>query len=135
MPKHASRLLPYLEDPSLVNIGDLQLKGSDVGDGDLQHVSEINLRSINLSETTITGAGLKYLKPNRKWMFVDLTNCNALEPGYLSHFKGWKRSTIRLTAYKWGDDKLSEAEARLLDRAKQIICNGQPESVCGTQIR
>ncbi len=135
MPKDASHLLPYLKNPSLIKIGDLQLQGSDVRDDDLRHIAEIDLRSINLSKTKITGAGLKYLRPNRKWTFVDLTDCDALDPEHLTHFRGWRRSTIRLTSHKWGDDKYNEMEMKLLDRAKQIICEGQPEEVCGTQIR
>lgn len=135
MPKDASHLLPYLTNPSLTPIGDLQLQGSDVKDEDLHYVAEINLRSINLSKTKITGVGLEYLKPNETWISVDLTNCVALQPEYLSHFRGWKQSTIRLTANNRGEDSNTEKEARLLDHARLIICDGQSESACGTQIR
>ena len=88
-----------------------------------------------LSKTEITGEGLKFLRPNAKWIFVDLRDCHALEPKYLAHFKGWKRSTIRLTPYKWTGEFHSEKELKLLEGAKQIICDGQSENVCGTQIR
>ena len=135
MPTNASRLLPHLARPSLSNIGDIDLRGSDVKDEDLRYIAGINLRSINLSRTRITGAGLKYLKPNGRWMFVDLQSCDELDAQFLAHFRGWKRSTIRLVPYKWTGDTYLAAEARLLDRAKQIICEGQPENICGTQIR
>src|SRR5262249_24538382 len=72
MPRHAAAVLPLLAHPSLVKIGDLDLHDSDVRDDDLRHVSALNLRSINLSGTRITGAGLAYLKPHRKWIFVHL---------------------------------------------------------------
>ena len=135
MPKNASALLTYLDHPSLSNIGDLGLAGSDVKDSDLKYLASINLRSINLSMTHITGEGLKYLKPHRKWIFVNLEHCDELNPFYLSHFKGWTRSTIRLVPYKWSGDSYSEHDLRLLDSAKQVICDNQPENVCGTQIR
>ena len=135
MPKNASRLLPHLAHPSLSSIGDIDLQRSDVKDDDLRHIGRINLRSINLSGTNITGAGLKYLKASQKWLFVDLQSCEELNPQFLAHFRGWKRSTIRLVPYKWTGDTYSAAEGKLLDYAKQIICDGQPENICGTQIR
>src|SRR5262245_44680383 len=128
-------LLPPLEHPSLVNIGDLNLLGSDVKDDDLKHVVSLNLRSINLSKTHITGEGLTYLKPHKRWIFVSLEHCDELNADYLSHFKGWTRSTIRLVPYKWSGDTYTDAELKLLDHAKQTICDNQPENVCGTQIR
>jgi len=135
MPKDASRLLPYLAEPSLANIGDIDLHGSDVKDDDLKYVAAIRLRSIDLSKTGITGAGLKYLRPNDHWIFVELRDCERLDPQYLSHFKGWKRSTIRLVPYKSTGEVYSERELRLLNIAREVICNGQPEDMCGTQIR
>jgi hypothetical protein len=135
MPKSASKLLPHLVHPTLVNIGDLQLKGSDVTDGDLRYLQGMNLRSIDLRETKIRGEGLRFLKPNRKWTFVKLAGCDVLRPEYLSHFKGWRRATISLVDYKWSGEKYSEAELQLLAHAKQIICDGRPENLCGTQIR
>src|SRR5262249_22683431 len=39
MPKKASALLPYLDHPSLTNIGDLGLAGSDVKDSDLKYLA------------------------------------------------------------------------------------------------
>src|SRR5262245_3629222 len=48
MPQNVSRLMPYLEHPSLANLGDLDLRGSDIKDEDLRYVSGIHLRSINL---------------------------------------------------------------------------------------
>jgi hypothetical protein len=135
MSKNASSLLPHLAHPSLANIGDINLAGSNINDNDLRYIEGINLRSINLSKTKITGEGFKYLKPHSKWIFVELAHCDALNPAYLSHFKGWKRSTIRLVPYKWSGDTYSDGELRLLNRAKQIICDDQPENICGTQIR
>src|SRR5262245_37551299 len=83
MPKNAAALLPPLEHPSLVNIGDLNLLGSDVKDDDLKHVVSLNLRSINLSKTHITGEGLTYLKPHKRWIFVSLEHCDELNADYL----------------------------------------------------
>src|ERR1051326_2109987 len=100
MPKNASALLPHLKHPSLTNIGDLNLRGSDVTDDDLKHIEGINLRSINLSKTKINGSGLKYLHPNSKWTFVDLEDCDTLNPEYLAHFRGWTRATIRVLPRK-----------------------------------
>ena len=136
MPKNASALLPHLGgDPSLSNIGDIKLESSDITDDDLKYLAPINLRSINLSKTRITGKGLRYLRPNKKWSFVELRDCVALDPMYLAHFKGWRRSTIRLVPYKWTGEVYSEKELKLLDMASQMICDHQPENVCGTQIR
>jgi Leucine Rich Repeat (LRR) protein len=135
MPHSASRLMPYLAHPSLTNLGDLNLQGSDITDEDLQYLSGIHLRSINLSDTEISGAGLKYLHPHWKWTWVELLNCARLDAQFLAHFRGWDRSTIRLTPYKWSGDRYSADELRLLESAKRIICADQPENVCGTQIR
>lgn len=135
LPADVSHLLTHLQDASLMKIGDLQLQGSNIKDEDLRYIAGINLRSINLSNTDITGEGLKHLKQNESWMSVNLSNCNALEPEYLSHFKGWRQSTIRLTSNKRISDKPIEAERRLFERAKQIICEGYPEGECGTQLR
>jgi len=136
MPKNASALLPHLgDDPSLSNLGDINLESSDVTDDDLRYLAPINLRSINLSKTRITGKGLGYLRPNKKWSFVELRDCIALDPKYLAHFKGWRRSTIRLVSYKWTGEVYSEKELKLLDTARRMICDHQPENVCGTQIR
>jgi hypothetical protein len=135
MPKTAAGLLPFLAHPSLIHIGDLDVEGSDVKDEDLQYLSRINLRSIDLSNTKITGAGLKYLKPHKRWIFVSLQDCDALEPHYLVHFKGWKRATIRVTSRKWTGKTPSQADIQLLAQAKHIICEDQPEEVCNTQIR
>lgn len=135
MPKNASGLLVHLSDPTLVNIGDINLSGSDVRDSDMKYLSGINLRSINLSGTKISGEGLQFLKPHGKWIFVDLTNCLFLNSAHLAHFRGWRRSTIRVVPYKWHGDALSEAEQKLLKSARQFICDNQPEEVCGTQIR
>jgi hypothetical protein len=136
MPKNVSPLLPHLADhPSLSNIGDINLESSNVSDDDLKYLAPINLRSINLSKTGITGKGLGYLRPNKKWSFVELRDCIALDPKYLAHFKGWRRSTIRLVSYKWTGEVHSERELKLLDMASQMICDHKPESLCGTQIR
>jgi len=134
MPKNASALLPNLADPSLSNIGEINLEGSDITDSDLKYLAGINLCSVNLSRTKITGFGLKYLRPNRKWIFVYLHGCDNLDPQYLSHFKGWKLATISLVGYKWGES-YSEHEMKVLESARQFICDGQPEDICGTQIR
>jgi hypothetical protein len=73
MPKNASALLPHLGgDPSLSNLGDINLESSDVKDDDLRYLASINLRSINLSKTRIRGEGLRYLSPKKKWSFVEL---------------------------------------------------------------
>lgn len=135
MPKKASALMPHLAQPSLAAIGDINLAGSDVKDDDLKYLAGTNLQSINLSGTMITGSGLKYLRAHSKWIFVDLTNCPLLDPESLAHFMGWKRSTIRLVPYKWGDDGYSESEKKLLEKARTIICDDQPEEICHTQIR
>ena len=135
MPKNASALLHHLGDPSLSNIGDIKLESSDVTDDDLKYLALINLWSINLSKTRITGRGLGYLRPNKKWSFIELRDCVALDPMYLAHFKGWRRSTIRLVSYRWTGEVYSEKELKLLDMASQMICDHQPENVCGTQIR
>jgi len=46
MPKQSSELLPNLAEPSMSNIGDIELKGSNVKDDDLKysisHISEIH---------------------------------------------------------------------------------------------
>ena len=134
MPKNASELLPHLAHPSLSNIGDVNLEGSDVKDEGLKYIAHLNLRSINLNRTQITGAGLRYLRPNEKWIFVDLRGCEKLDLKYLVHFKGWKRSTVSVVGYKWGE-KNTDQEKRLLEVANHVICDNQPENVCGTQIR
>jgi hypothetical protein len=126
MPKHAARLMPYLDDPSLRAIGDIYLVGSDVSDADLKHLQHIDLRSIDLSRTNITGEGLRYLRPHSKWIFVTVMDCPNLDPRYLAHFRGWKRATIRVA---------SERDRALLAQARRIICNDEPEQICGTQIR
>ena len=48
-------LMPYLDEASLNAIGDLRLRGSDMSDDDLKHVTHMDLRSIDLSKTNITG--------------------------------------------------------------------------------
>jgi hypothetical protein len=135
MPRHASKLLPHLVHPTLKNIGDLQLKGSDVVDQDLRYLHGKNLRSIDLRDTEINGSGLRFLMPNKKWTFVNLAGCEHLQPHYLSHFRGWRRATISLVGYKWSGEKYTQAELQLLAQAKRIICDGRPEKLCGTQIR
>jgi len=135
IPRNASRLMPYLKHPSLANLGDIDLHGTDIKDEDLQYVSGIHLRSINLSDTGITGAGLKYLHPHPKWTWVELLNCPHLDAQFLAHFRGWDRSTIRLTPYTWAGETHSADELQLLKFAKHFICADQPETVCGTQIR
>jgi len=47
-----------------------------------------------LSKTKIIGEGLKYLKPHKKWTWVYLEGCDHLNPSFLAHFSGWRRSTI-----------------------------------------
>jgi hypothetical protein len=135
MPRNASRLMPYLARPSLSNLGDLNLEGSDIQDEDLQYIAGIHLRSINLSNTAISGAGLKYLQRHPRWTWVDLQSCPRLDPQFLSHFKGWDRATIRFAPYKWSGEHYSADEMRVLEAAKHIICADQPEDICGTQIR
>ena len=134
LPRQVAGRLKPLAHPSLVNIGDLDLHDSDVRDDDLRHIAGINLRSINLSGTRITGAGFSYLTPHRKWIFVYLHGCAALDVNHLARFRGWTRSTISLVGYTFGQ-RYSDREQRLLDDARRIICDGQPESVCGVQIR
>ena len=95
------------------NIGHIDLKGSDVKDIDLKHIEGINIRSIDLSNTQITGEGLKYLKQNKRWTSVELDGCPNIKPEYLTHFRGWKNATIRLVDYKWSGEKYSKKEQDL----------------------
>lgn len=136
MTEDASQLMPHLaSSKSLQNIGDINLAGSDVTDADLRHLEGINLRSLNLGKTDITGEGLQYLQPHKKWFFIDLLGCENLDLNYLAHFRGWKRSTITVASgYKWGEEH-TEQELNTLERAGQIICDGKSENVCGVQIR
>ena len=134
MPKNASHLVLHLAHPSLVNLGEINLQGSDVTDADLRFLKGINLTSINLRGTEIVGEGLKYLRPNTKWTHVDLRGCRNLDLKYLAHFKGWKSTSIILTESQWGEKKSNE-DKRLLEMANQVICDGQSESICGIQIR
>lgn len=122
MPENASQLLPYLTDPSMKNIGDINLEGSNITDDDLKYIAGINLQYINLRKTKITGEGLKYLNAHKNWTWVFLDRCDRLNPNSLAHFRGWRRSTIFV-----GEE--------FLDEAKEIICDGNEEQVCGTQIR
>ncbi len=122
MPKNASPLLQYLVDPSLKNLGDINLEGSNITDDDLKYIEGINLQYINLSKTKITGEGLKYLNPHKKWTWVYLEGCDHLNPSSLAHFRGWRRSTITVGK-------------ELLKAAKEIICDSREEQICGTQIR
>lgn len=132
MPKKSSHLLPNLATPSMLNIGDIDLSGSDLKDDELRYIAKINLRSINLSKTKISGLGLRYLKPHKKWIYVDLNDCDKLEPKYLAHFKGWQRSTISLVSHSIAN---SRQKQELTSRAQQIICDGKPKNICGIQIR
>jgi len=134
MPRDVTRLVPYLSDPSLEDLGDIDLSRSNVTDDDLRYLDHINLRSIDLSGTNITGAGLKYLHPHKKWIFVTIQDCERLNPEYLAHFRGWTRSTIRAVDYK-SSGQTTRREEELLRAARRIICDDQPESVCGAQIR
>jgi len=135
MPRTASGLMPHLSHSPLSSLGDISLSNSDITDEDLEFISGANLRSIDLSGTRIIGSGLKHLKPHRKWIFVNLDDCVRLDPKYLAHFRGWKRATIRLVDYKGEGETYSENEKRLLSVARELICDGQPESICHTQIR
>lgn len=135
MPRAASALMHHLSHPSLAKIGNLNLRGSDVTDDDLRHLANVDLRSIDLSGTAITGEGLRHLRPHARWTFVTLLSCPQLDPKYLRHFAGWKRSTIRLVPYKSSGQTYSDAERQLLERAQQEICDGRTEEECGTQIR
>jgi hypothetical protein len=134
MPKDAARRMSALASPSLASLGDLNLEGSDVTDDDLRYVSGLHLRSINLSHTMITGAGLKYLNAHPKWTWVDLQECPRLDVDTLSHFKGWKRATIRVLPSP-SSRNVSQPETALLERVRHVVCGDQPEDVCGTQIR
>jgi len=135
MPKQAAALVPYLDEPSLRAIGDINLAQSDVRDGDLKHLDSIELRSIDLSKTHITGEGLRYLHPHSHFIFVTLTDCPQLDPRFLAHFRGWKRATIRVTTASYGHEPDSDRERALLAAARHFICDDQPEQTCGTQIR
>jgi hypothetical protein len=95
----------------------------------------MRLRSINLSGTQITGAGLRYLKEHPRWTWVDLQRCPRLDVQSLAHFRGWKRATIRLLPDVSPPDAYSDAERMLLESARHVICADQPENVCGTQVR
>jgi len=72
---------------------------------------------------------LKYLHPHFKWTWVELLNCPHLDAQFLAHFRGWDRSTIRLTPYKWSGETHSAKELQLLESAKHFICADQPENV------
>lgn len=135
MPKTASALMPELAHPSLAKIGEIDLSGSDAKDDDLRYLAGMDLHSINLDNTKITGSGLRYLKPTKKWMSVGLEDCDGLDPRYLSHFKGWKNSTIRLVERKSNAGENTAEEEVLLQSARKIICDDRPEDVCGIQIR
>ena len=132
MPRNASHLMPHLANPSLANVGDLDLQGSDVTDDDLRYVTGVRLRSINLARTMISGDGLRYLHEHDRWTWVTLAECPRLNVESLARFKGWKRATIRVTSSRDGE---SDQDAHLLERARHVICGEQPEDVCGTQIR
>ncbi len=134
MPKRASALMPGLAHPSLAGLGGLDLKGTDVRDGDLRHIAHIPLRSIDLSGTRITGAGLGYIRPDPKWIFVYLRDCPDLKPEHLAHFKGFERATITVAGGAFGAEKSPRQEA-LLSAAAKAICGGRSERECGTQIR
>ncbi|CAA9302844.1 hypothetical protein AVDCRST_MAG92-5254, partial [uncultured Coleofasciculus sp.] len=82
--------------------------------------------------TKISGSGLRYLNPHKKWISVALYDCDKLEPKYLAHFRGWNRSTIGLVSHT---SVKSRHKREIIDRAQQIICNGKPENICGIQIR
>ncbi|MCW5605079.1 MAG: hypothetical protein KIT18_11095, partial [Burkholderiales bacterium] len=131
MPEHASALSPFLAHPSLVNIGDIDLSRSDVKDDDLQYLTGMNLKSINLSGTRITGEGLRYLKPSMKERtFVDLRSCQNLDLRHLAHFRNWKQSFITLV----GDKEYTDEEKRLLGAANRVICDSLQEHVCGVRV-
>lgn len=132
MPKKSSNLMPNLAATSMSNIGDIDLSESDLKDEDLRYIAKINLRSINLSKTKINGSGLRYLKPHKKWMSVDLYDCDKLVLKYLAHFRGWQRSTIRLVS---PTNANSRQKQQIISRAQQIICDGKPKNICATQIR
>lgn len=126
MPRKASHLLAHLTHPSLNKLGMIDLKDSDVTDSDLASLAALELQYLYLNNTQITGEGLRHIKANPHWIRVDLSGCEKLDPKYLSHFKGWKRATIALP-YATNDSR------RVL--ARQIICDGQAEDICKTQIR
>ncbi len=63
---------------------------------------------------------------NPRWTHIDVTGCDRLEVRYLSHFKGWKQATIKLP---YGP------EDRRRSLARELICGGQAEDACKTQIR
>ncbi|NNE48262.1 MAG: hypothetical protein HKN37_16540 [Rhodothermales bacterium] len=135
MPRGASHLMEHLAHPSLSTIGDIDLWGSDIRDEDLRYVAGINLRSINLGGTAITGAGVEHMAPHQKWTWINLQGCDNLDPQFLAHFRGWKRATIRLVSQRSSNEPYSEAELALLKKARETICDGAPEEICGTQIR
>ncbi len=135
MPQNASGLMPYLNNPSLSPIGEIRLAGSDVKDADLQYLAGLHLRSLDLSNTAITGAGLKYLKPHEKWFSINLQGCPSLNPKYLAHFKGWRRATIGLMPSNLESRDYAKPQLELQKAAQRIICNNQSEQICGTQIR
>lgn len=134
MPKQASARMPRLSHPSLAGLGGIDLKGTDVRDADLRHLAHIPLRSIDLSGTRITGAGLGSIRPDPKWIFVDLRDCPELKPKHLAHFKDFKRATITVAGGAFGAEKGPRQRA-LLSAAAKTICGGRSERDCGTQIR
>ncbi|MEZ5739888.1 MAG: hypothetical protein R3E68_10800 [Burkholderiaceae bacterium] len=126
MPRKAAHLLAHLRHPSMTGLGMIDLRGSDVSDSDLANLASIPLRYLYLNETRVTGEGLRYVKAHPRWIRVDLTGCDRLEPEHLSHFRGWHQATIALP-YPPGDSRR--------ELARMIICDGQPEDICKTQIR
>jgi hypothetical protein len=133
-PKEASRLLPYLDEPSMSRIGELRLQGSDVTDADLSHLSSLKLRSLDLSGTGIDGSGLAHIQGDPHWLFLTVVGCPNLKVEQLARFKTNKRLTIRLTSSRY-DRKPEGRERELLERARQVVCDGRDEQACGIQLR
>ena len=125
----------YVSLRMLAGLGEIILGESDVRDEDLEVLSAMNLRSIGLRGTEITGAGLQHLQPHDDWIFVDLRDCTSLETRHLARFRGWKRSTITVASRDQPADPTSRADSIILVEARKYICDGQPESICQTQIR
>ena len=134
MRKQSSSVMPYLEDESLTHIGDIDLSESDISDADLANISHIQLRSINLQGTNITGEGLRHLNPHRSFFYLDISDASELVLENLEHFRGWRRLAL-IVLGDHPDSCLQKPTHPLCVRTREIVCDNQPEAVCGIQIR
>jgi hypothetical protein len=76
----------------LVNVGAVDLSGTQVTDAGLRHLQQMRLQYLNLKGTRITGAGLQHLQPNYL-REIDLSDTQVTDEG-LKHLQGMKRLMI-----------------------------------------